>query len=62
MDRSKLAAVISTIAAITVVAATFWQWWDIGVNGSMMMRRWVSVMLVVLAVALVASLGLLLAS
>ena len=62
LDRSKLAAVISTLAAVTVVAATFWQWWDIGVDGAMMMRRWVRVMLMILALALLASLGLLLAS
>lgn len=55
MTASKLAALLSTGAALVIVVATFRQWWDIGFDGDMKMRGWVRYVLVAVAVALVAS-------
>jgi hypothetical protein len=52
---SKVAALLSSGAALVIVVATFWQWWDITYDGDMKMRGWVRYVLAVAAVALFAS-------
>lgn len=51
---SKVAALLSTLAALAV-AATFFQWSDILVDGGMRLRRWVKVLLLAVASVLMAS-------
>lgn len=57
MTGDRLSAVLSVAAAFVVVAATWFQWWDITMDGGMRARPWVKVMLVgvmlMLATALV---------
>jgi hypothetical protein len=52
MTNDKLSALISLGAAIVIVGATFFQWWDITYNGGMVMRGWIRVLLVVVLMAL----------
>ncbi|HXF36127.1 MAG TPA: hypothetical protein VNO17_02975 [Actinomycetota bacterium] len=62
MSGSKLASILSTVAALIIVIATFFQWWDIKFNGAMRLRRAARWVLVLVAALLGASLLVLLMS
>jgi hypothetical protein len=40
MSLDKLSALISTIAALSILAANYWQWWDNTYDGGMKIRKW----------------------
>jgi hypothetical protein len=56
MTDDRMAAILSTVAALVIVVATWFQWWDITYEGGMRARPWVRVMLAVVAAALVVAL------
>jgi hypothetical protein len=55
----KWAAILSTGAALLVVLATFYQWWDITYDGGMLLRRRVRLLLLGVAALFVFALYLL---
>lgn len=59
IDAEFLTALMSLLAAITIVTASFFQWWDVRVNGEVHSKRWVKVLFaVVLAMLYLALVGL----
>lgn len=59
MDAEFLTAPLSLLAAIAIVTATFFQWWDVRVNGELRSKAWVKVLFaVVLTMLWVALLSL----
>ena len=58
MDAGTWSSLISLAVAITVLAAGYFQWWDIGYRGKMPMRRWVKRLFAILIAALVVAAGL----
>lgn len=59
MTTEKLSALISLGSAIAIVAATFFQWWDINYDGYMRLRPWIRLLLVAVVVALLVAVVLL---
>lgn len=59
MSDGRLAAILSTAAALVIVVATWFRWWDITMDGGMRARPWVRVMVALVSVELVVALGLL---
>jgi len=56
----KLSAIISLLVATVLLAANYFQWWDITWDGSMKTRKWVKVLFLICIFALIASWALLL--
>ena len=59
IETNKLSAAISLIAAISILIASFFQWWDITMDGGMLIRKWVKILFIALLVFLLLSLFLL---
>jgi len=55
-NHEKLSSVLSLIAALIILVANFFQWWQIGYDGKMITKKWVKIMFgfccILLAVAL----------
>lgn len=47
MSDATLASAISLLVAITILCASFFQWWDITYNGEMKTRKWVKALFIV---------------
>lgn len=62
VTTEKLSAALSLVAALVIVAATYFQWWNITYRGQMIMKPWVKAMLGLMALLLVGALVLLLVS
>jgi hypothetical protein len=60
MTKDRLSALLSLIAEIVIVGATFFQWWDILMDGGMRPRWWVRPLLVLVLLILGAAIVLLL--
>lgn len=60
MNNDKLSAIISLVVATVILAASFFQWWDITFNGAMKTKRWVKILLALLILSLLLALSLLL--
>lgn len=59
IDSEFLTALLSLLAAIAIVTAFFFQWWDVSVNGELRGKRWVKVLFAaILAMLYVAVAGL----
>ena len=59
MTTEKLSALLSLLAALVVVVASFFQWWNITYNGQLITKRWVKVLLGLVVVSLLAAIVLL---
>jgi hypothetical protein len=62
MTGEKWAALVSIVAALVVVAATYFQWWDVTFDGELRIRRWVRFVLLPGVIALLVVAGILLLS
>jgi len=52
MSPEKISSIISLIVAFIILAASFLQWWDITVDGTLITRRWVKILLLICIVML----------
>jgi len=59
MTTEKLSALLSLLAALVVVVASFFQWWNITYNGQLITKRWVKVLLGLVVISLLAAIVLL---
>ena len=55
INNDKLSALISLSVAIIILAASYFQWWHITMDGGMPMRGWIKVLFVFLILALLTS-------
>ena len=60
MTTDKISAIVSTLVAISILIASFFQWWDITYDGGMRTRSWVKVLFSICIVILIVSLCLIL--
>ena len=60
MSFDRVSATLSLLVAITVLAASYRQWWNISYNGGMKTKRWVKVLFAILLSILIVALTLLL--
>ena len=59
MTHDQLAGLLSGLVGISILTASFFQWFNITYNGTMLLRRWVKVLfglLIAVQVAAVAAL------
>lgn len=59
MTSEKVSALLSILVAISILVASFFQWWRITYNGSMKTKIWIKVLFILLITLLVISLLLL---
>lgn len=50
MSQEKWSALLSAAAGISILVASFFQWWSITYNGGMIVRRWAKLLFVALIV------------
>lgn len=60
INNEKLSALISLVVAITVLVASYFQWWNITYDGKMFTKSWVKVLFGTLIVLLLVALILIL--
>jgi len=60
MSNKKISALISILVTFFVLLASFFQWWDITINGGMITKVWVKILFCLLIIALLISAFLLL--
>ena len=57
LSNNQISTILSLIAAISIVIAGFFQWWDITWNGQMVTRKWVKILfgflIILLLIALI---------
>lgn len=58
ISNEKLSAIISLVVAISVLIASFFQWWDITYNGGMIIKKWARIFLITLLLFLLLALVL----
>ncbi len=56
MTHDQLAGLLSALTGISILVASFFQWFDVTYHGALPLRRWVKVLFVVLIAALIGSL------
>lgn len=59
MPKEKLSALISIWVAISVLAAGYFQWWDITYDGGMITKSWVKLLFLVDIILLIYAANLL---
>jgi hypothetical protein len=57
MTPEKISSLISIFVAISILIASYFQWWDITWNGGMKTRKWVKLLFVLCILLLIISGG-----
>lgn len=56
--KEKISAIVSIIVAISVLFASYFQWWNITYNGKLITKTWVKCLFAILIVFLITALFL----
>jgi hypothetical protein len=60
LSPEKISAILSAVVAMTVLVASFFQWWDITYSGGMIAKTWVKVLFAICIIMLIVAILLLL--
>lgn len=56
MTNEKISSIISLSVAISILIASYFEWWDITWNGKMITKKWVKLFFFILIVCLIIAL------